>query len=326
MATPRNHTNPESVAEVIALPVKSAQTPPELVFEGREKIGDATVSCRLEVPEIITDPVPLAIAPGLLGDQWAYRGVSDYIVAQGKPVLTWKFPRKQGVRGLLNPTHNLYPQKLACQSLYSSIRHMRSRDDLPGEVSVDRVDAVGHSRGGPTIARTAIKKPDLFRTIIFDSPAGFEDHDTMMMMGRLVPFFKDELLPTLMKQETHASSHVALQGLASYILANPLRTAMEAIDVSKENVTDMLSHSNLSGIPKALYGYASDPLINIHKSIKKSGHLVDLTKIHSEPTMGHLGPQRVPEEVGQDYLDIIQDLQSQKQSRAPKKTRAKKIA
>lgn len=320
MARHKNHTNPESTtAEVIELPVKSVQTPPGLVFEGQERIGDATVSCRLEVPKIITDPAPLAIAPGYLGDRWAYRGVSDYIVAQGKPVLIWKFPRKQGVRGSLDPTHNLYPQKLACQSLYSSIRHMRNRDDLPEEVSVEQFDAVGHSRGGATIVRAAIKKPDLFRTIIFDSPAGFEDHNTLMMATRLVPFFKNEAIPTILKREIHSSAHVALMGLSGYILANPLRTIAEAIDVSKEDVTELLSHHNIASTPKALYGYTSDHLIDIEKSIKRAGHLVDISRVNKDQSMGHLGPQRAPEVVGQDYLDIIKDLQSLDRSQTRKK-------
>lgn len=298
---------------------------PTHLMRGKEKIGDTVVRCHLIVPDEVLDPVPLAIAPGYLGDSWAYQGLGNYIARNGKPVLLWKFPRRLGVRGTIDPSHALYPQKLACQALWGSIKHLQSFEDLH-DIDQSKVDAAGHSRGGPTIVRAADKKPHVFRNLILDGAAGLEDHNTWMMLGRLGPFFKDEALPSLKERKMRQPAHIALLGLTAYVFGNLPRTAMEAIDVSNEDIVPLLAkfqHSDKhKHIGRAIYGGNSDKLINIHRSIERAGAYADITQIHDDQELGHLGPQIKPESVGRDYLNIIKKLEAMKSASVPPLTRA----
>lgn len=279
---------------------------PTRLLRGREKIGDATVNFTLEIPEEITDDIPLGIAPGYMGSEWAYTSLRNYLARNGKPAFTYELPRRQGVRGSTDLSHLLHPQKLPCEALWGTMRNIKRNDSLG--FRTDKFDLAGHSRGGETIAKVAQLKHESVRTIILDAAAGLESHNTIMMLGRIGPFFTKEVLPSIVRGEFKNPPHIAALGVARYILQSPRRTLMEGIAVSNADITDLLVEARQNNIKIAMYGYNSDPLISIHRSIAKSGGLVDAILVNNEARRGHLGPQLKSEVVGQDYFKLLQQV------------------
>lgn len=294
-------------------PIREDRGIPSRLIKGVARVAGANVKYTLEIPEEITDGVPIGIAHGYGGVQDAYAAFRNSIARNGKPAYTYSPPRNQHWWVGLGPDHLTHPDKLLSQAAWVVTKQIMACKE-PG-IESDYVDLVGHSMGGPTSTTLAERKPDHIRSITYLASAGLDGHSIAeMVRNRLPRFGTSEGARTVLNREIilHEVEELefVLQALG-YWVKNPYRALAEGLIVGNVNIQDRVRNISAKDTKTGVIGCKYDHLISAEKSIENTEDYVDATRILP---FGHLAPQRHPVETGSavlDFIDIYKDSAKQ---------------
>lgn len=281
---------------------------PTRIEHGIEKIGGAAVELTVEIPEEILDPHPLLFAHGYCGPQEAYAKVRKATARNGKIGITYGTPRTQENYASLHPTHLGNPTRLLAQAAWAAMRGSRKMSDKVGiDLSQVRYDLSGHSMGGGSAVRVAKRHKDLVRSVILNESAGLEPHNTIMMLGRLGGFARNEL-----KESRDAA--LLLKSIL-HVMRNPVKLVAEGIAVSNCDIRKDVSQLGNMGIKTAAIFGLGDSLISAEKSFAHSDDIPDFFALYDDPRAHHLWPQTNPFEVAMAHKQMLERMHSSKSTK-----------
>lgn len=276
-------------------------------FKASRQIGGMEVRSVMYRPKDtsdIKDSVPLLVCPGYFGNLKDYIDFCQAVASLGKPALTPQLPRLKDLPHTFDPEDIADPQKLPSQAAWGTVAGFSESEDKT-EVSFDKIDLKGHSRGGITASLFSKRHPDLVETLNLDSSAGLEDHDLKLLASRLGSFAKNDLVPGMLNGELSRMLNIkGILNTLGYIALNPPRTLMEAVDIAQSDTRAVLRDVRDHGIPIGFNLYEHDDLISAEKTIEHSGDLADLLSIHDDKNLRHLAMQRHPKAMAAYYIGV----------------------
>lgn len=278
---------------------------PTAVHSGHEKIGGAHVHFKVEVPEEITDPNPLVIAPGYLSWE-AYDDVRNAVARNGKIAITFDTSPQERL-SWLHPSHVFRPSRLLSQSVYAAMRGARKIAEHTG-MPDEKFDLSGHSMSGRSVVEAALLHPHLVRTVIPNQSPGLYKHNFIELAVQAPALAKNEMLPTLTSIEKQERSKLIAMGLKGVVhhVVNPYRTATEGISIG--NCADLRPRLALLGelgIKTIIMVGQSDGYISAHKTKNNSLDAADMFVTYSEWRAGHFAPQVYPLMVAQAHAEAL---------------------
>ena len=213
-------------------------------------------------PEVLRDNVPVVIVPGWSENEQTYRKTAEVIYRSGRRVLSigQSITNRESTEGGELVARN-YPEV----ELKKAQILLKVFEDF----GVEKADVVAHSEGAINILMAAILRPDLFRNIVLDKPAGLIGRDTKSaLMGRFMRLLVQEamLRPKLFTDPT--SSIRAGTRTALYIAANPVRVIKEMNAITTFEITDLMKALHNHGITFSVISGVNDPLFPVKRQIE----------------------------------------------------------
>lgn len=229
----------------------------ELTFkEGKITVVDAT-------PEALTDETPVLIAPGWSENQHTYRETSRVVYNSGRRVLTVAYARRGGE--VLKDQN--YPE--------AELRKAKLILNVLEKKGIEKADVIAHSEGAMNVLIAAMRKPNKFRNIVLDKPAGLIGKDSKRALtGRFVKLLLKEAIERPLLPTDPTSSLKASSRTVRYIAGNPKRALEEMDALTKLDITDMMERLRKQGIMFLIISGVNDPLFPVSRqrtNITKSG-------------------------------------------------------
>lgn len=278
-----------------------------IVRQGLVKIGGATVKYTYERQLDSEENIPLIITPGYGGIKPAYRDLRAALVTHGKPAVTFRPPRTQRSGGFFNLKHLRHPERLLAQSTAAVAKDVVERYGLVE--SFDKVDAVGHSMGGPAVVNAAHKKPELFRSITAVASAGLDGHNLFVLAQRMPKILSDEMVPAIRDMRAR-SDRKSLNDIIHYMGSNPLRTIAEGLAVGNGDIRQKVVDVGKLGVKTAALQFPSDRFFHIDKVRDSSSQLFDYYSEFTDTKANHIWPQIQPSPVAHEIVRITNLLGS----------------
>lgn len=275
---------------------------------GVATIAGARVEYTSEQPaneDEITDPVPLLITHGFGGIKGSYRNMRSAVAQSGKPAVTYRPARSQGMRGNLNPHNLLHPEELLSKAAWGV---MRSIEQAQG---YNIFDVSGHSMGGRTAADVAIHHPEHVRTAIFVAAVGLDEHSVPEMLKRGTRFLKADLAPALPQLIRDNDSRLAFEAV-HYILRNFPRTVAEGLTAAGCDLHQRIARLGDYGIRTAAIQFQRDTFFPLEAVTAYSQHLFDKYFVYEDPLSNHITPQTDPKGVARVHTEILRELYAPK--------------
>lgn len=268
-------------------------------INGVAKIAGARINYTYELPEEVTDEVPLVILPGYGGANYA--NFRQAVAARGKPAVSYRPPRNQRLLAGLRPAHLADPARLQSQAAWGVVR------DIADTLRHQQFDFSLHSRGGQTGTDLAIHKPDYVRSMIFVGSSGLDGHSIADMAARIPRFLSGELLPALPKF-TMDDSPVNMLDCLHYFLRSPLRTMREGVSIANSDIRTKVATLGKLGIKTAALQFARDSFFPLESVEASSAHLFDVFMVYPDPNAGHMTPQLEPQRTANAHLAVLEEL------------------
>ena len=283
-----------------------------LVRQGLVNIGGAAIRYTYERPEDITDPDPIVITPGYGGIKPAYRELRNSLSVHGRPAVTFRPPRTQTMSASFDPIHLLHPDRLLAQATYAVSKDIIQRYGLIDDF--EKVDAVGHSMGGPAVVSAALHKPEYFHTVTAMAAAGLDGHTLLDMVKRAPSVVRAEIIPAIsdIRQRSDVRS---LKDIIHYMARNPWRTLAEGLTVGSGDIREKVAILGSLGVKSAALQFADDRFFPVEGVREKSAHLFDAFYEFPDPLANHVWPQLEPETVAHELVNITADLKHNNQAR-----------
>lgn len=208
-------------------------------------------------PETLTDQIPILIAPGWSEDCQTYRRTIKAAFNSGRRALSLAYLRLSGG----DIENGGYPEV----ELRKALLILNAIE----EERIDRTDVIGHSEGAINILIAAMLKPDQFRNIVLDKPAGLIGKDTKpALTGRFIRMLFEETIirPPLF---TNPASLVSLgERIAWYVLENPASVTQEMDAITTFEITDLMRALHDRGIMFSVIAGVDDPLFPVKRQIE----------------------------------------------------------
>lgn len=209
-------------------------------------------------PAVLKDPIPVLLAPGWSENQDTYKKSLKVIFEGGRRGITVGYARRGGEV----KKHETYPQA-----------ELRKANQLLGVIEIKgikRVDGIFHSEGAVNGLIAAMLRPDLFRNIVLDKPAGMigEDGKTMLM-GRFLKLMVKEAIERKPFSFSDPTNSVSTAGrLTRYMAGNPLRMWSEMDALITEDITNFIHHLESKGVKISIIAGVNDPLFPVKRQIE----------------------------------------------------------
>lgn len=246
---------------------------------------------------------PIVIVGGYLGVEAAYFPVATELVKRGIDVITIDPPRAQRLDHALHPAHLLHPERLLAQVTCRVVK--QAVDEYGDEKGFQQVDSAGHSMGGPGSVYAARRHPKLFNSVTLWGPAGASEHGIASLAAR-IPEVAGEAVEGRDRLRDNFEPRDALS-FVKYIIANPLRTATEAIAVSRSDIQLDLKWLGHAGVKRAMMALKRDGFFKPNEIAARIAGYIDFW---TELDLGHIAAQTHPNEVAQEQAEILDKIDS----------------
>lgn len=265
--------------------------------EGKISVVDIT-------PKTLADVVPVLLAPGWSENYDTYRKTLKVGWDLGRRVLAVGYSRREGeVIG-----NEEYPK--------AELRKARLILGVLDKKGTDKVDVIAHSEGAINILIAAMIRPDKFRNIVLDKPAGLIGKNWKVgLIARFVRLMAQEAVtrPVLLTDSNNAM--IAAIRAARYIAENPKRVLDELVAITSFDITDLMRFLHEKGIMISVISGVNDPLFPVRRQIKEM-HRKGLRKGEKPPFEGYYsvkgGHNEIslhPEKHAALALNALDDLQ-----------------
>lgn len=118
-------------------------------------------------PDVMTDDVPVFLAPGWNPDAQVLRQVMPEIINAGRRGVTFIAPH-----GIKESSGDAVMRK--SQAALAALK----------TIAAEKVDAIGHSEAGLYLIDAALKEPEKFRSIVLVNPIGVLGEDSLPGLGK----------------------------------------------------------------------------------------------------------------------------------------------
>ncbi|MBI4092087.1 MAG: alpha/beta hydrolase [Candidatus Levybacteria bacterium] len=207
-------------------------------------------------PETVTDQIPILIAPGWSEDYQTYRKTLKTAFNSSRRALSLEYSRLSGsVIG-----NEGYPEV--------ELRKARLILDMLKKKGIDRADVIAHSEGAINVLIAAMLKPEQFRNIVLDKPAGLVGKDTRSTLtGRFIRMLLEETIirPPLFMDP--ASSVSICERITLYALVNPASITKEMDAITTFEIKDLMEALQNRGVMLSVISGVHDPLFPVSKQI-----------------------------------------------------------
>lgn len=212
-------------------------------------------------PEQEKDNVPVFFAPGwgVRGDSNSAAEVLKIIASEGRRVVSASFTGEQGI------IDNGQKEDIPIAELQKALTIIESIN----EINLDKVDAIGHSEGGLSLAIAACLYPEKFRNIVFVSPAGMIGGDSCLDLVKR--FTIDEGIEELKNRgkQNMNSFYGYTKEIISHVVKNPILSLKEISAMSEIDIFEMTKHLKSHGIGVGLVCGANDKVFPIEDIIDR---------------------------------------------------------
>jgi|GEM_PF-5710575 len=268
--------------------------------------GGSKSDWTLSTPAGVSNPPVLMIVGGYLGSEFLYTPIAEAAVNADLAVVTMDPPRSQKADRALNPAHLTHPERLLGQMV------RRIVIDLNESHGVASVHATGHSMGGPAVIAAAERLPERFESVTLWGSAGVSKHGAVLL-GSRTPEIIAEAWGGRDQLKNHFAPDVstALRSLAlccKYVTLNPIRTASEALAVSRSDSSHILKRLRQLGVKTGALAFQDDPYFRADEVAAKIAGIVDVFKVLS--STGHIAPQLFPELVMKAQSQILKEYEA----------------
>ena len=202
--------------------------------------------------------LPVLLAPGWSENQDTYKKSLKVLYDSGRRAITVGYGRRGGE----TEKHETYPQA-----------ELRKANQLLGVLSakdIDKVDGIFHSEGAINGLIAAMLRPDKFRNIVLDKPAGLigEDSKTNLTARFLKLLVTEAVERKPFSFSDPTNSVTASARTLNYIAGNPLRTLSEMEALTTQDITHLIHHLEGLGIKFSIIAAPDDPLYPIKRQIE----------------------------------------------------------
>ena len=207
-------------------------------------------------PETVTDQIPILIAPGWSEDCQTYSKTLSTAFKLGRRALSLEYSRLSG--GVIG--NEGYPEV--------ELRKARLILDALKKKGIDRADVIAHSEGAINVLIAAMLKPEQFRNIVLDKPAGLIGKDTKSALtGRFIRMLLEETIirPPLFMDP--ASSVSIGERIALYALVNSASITKEMDAITTFEIKDLMEALHNCGVMFSVISGVHDPLFPVSKQI-----------------------------------------------------------
>lgn len=238
----------------------------ELRFpEGKVTVVDIT-------PGVLTDGTPVLLAPGWAENYDTYRKTLAVGFEKGRRILTVGYPGSGKTS-----TDGRYPEE--------ELRKAQLLLNVLERKEIKKADVIAHSEGAINGLIAALLKPEQFRNIVLDKPAGLIGKDTKVALtGRFIKLLLQEAIarPILLTDPT--SSIRAGARTARYIAENPKRVLKEMDALTGVDITEMIKMLSGQGVKFSVFSGVNDPLFPVSRqtaNMRGSGYVPPIKGYYS---------------------------------------------
>jgi len=208
-------------------------------------------------PETLTDQIPILIAPGWSEDCQTYIKTLRTAFNLGRRALSLEYSRLDGdaIKSEEYPEVELRKALLILDALKKK--------------GIDKADVIAHSEGAINVLIAAMLKPEQFRNMVLDKPAGLIGKDTKSALtDRFIGMlFEDAIIsPPLFTDPT--SLIRVCERIAWYAAVNPASVTEEMDAIATFEITDLMKALHDRGIMFSVISGVDDPLFPVSKQIK----------------------------------------------------------
>lgn len=205
------------------------------------------------------DETPVFFSPG-----WGVKGNSESIVEilkiianEGRDVISTSFEGEQKIAESENK------EDIPIAELQKALAIIQSIN----EMEIDKVDAIGHSEGGLTLAIAACLYPEKFRNLVFVSPAGMVGEDSYLDL--IKRFTIDEAVEEMKnrKWQNMNSFYGYIKEVFTYVVKNPALSLREVKAMSEMDIFEMTKYLKDQGIGVGLVCGTNDKVFPIEDVI-----------------------------------------------------------
>lgn len=231
----------------------------EAQFENKRTIPfpEGTVDAVDVTPPNVSN-LPVLLAPGWSENQDTYKKSLKVIYDAGRRAITVGYGRRGGE----TEKHETYPQA-----------ELRKANQLLGILAakgIDKVDGIFHSEGAINGLIAVALRPDKFRNIVLDKPAGLIGKDTKTKLtARFLKLLVTEVVerkPFSFSDPTNSVSSSAKT--LNYIAGNPLRMLSEMDALTTQDITNLIHCLKGQGIKFSIIAAPDDPLFPVKRQIE----------------------------------------------------------
>lgn len=228
--------------------------------EGKVYVVDVTPP----PPPNVSDPdPPVLLAPGWSENPDTYKKSLKVIYDAGRRAITVGYGRRGGE----TEKHETYPQA-----------ELRKANQLLGVLAakgIDKIDGIFHSEGAINGLIAAMLRPDKFRNIVLDKPAGLIGKDSKTKLtARFLKLLVTEVVERKRFSLSDPTNSVSSSARTlNYIAGNPLRMLSEMNALTTQDITHLIHHLEGQGIKFSIIAAVDDPLFPVKRQIEHLEHM-----------------------------------------------------
>ena len=212
-------------------------------------------------PETLQDQTPILIAPGWSEDCQTYGKTLNVAFKLGRRALSLEYSRLDGdaIKSEEYPEVELRKARLILDALKKK--------------GIDKADVIAHSEGAINILIAAMLKPEQFRNIVLDKPAGLIGKDTRAALtGRFIRMLLEEAIirPPLFTDPTSLIS--TFERTVLYASENPACVTEEMDALTNFDITDLMTRLREQGVIFSVISGVNDPLFPVNWQIE---HMIE---------------------------------------------------
>lgn len=238
--------------------VRETQNPSfEQQFRNREelKFSEGKITVIELIPDTLRDQIPVLLIPGWSENQDTYKKAAEVGFSQGRKIITVG----ENINNIPIESPD-YPEEEFKKALLL-LKALETK-------GIEKADSIDHSEGAIYGLIAALMKPDQFRNIVLDKPAGLIGKDNKAALtGRFLKLLIQEAIarPILLTDPT--SSIRAGARTAKYMAENPQRVLKEMDALTTTDITEMMRMLSSKGINFSVIAGVKDPLFPVGRQI-----------------------------------------------------------
>lgn len=294
------------VSHVSRLEITEASRQRTEVYHGRARMGRLeSVNYTLEMPlDYVSSDIFDVHVNGLIAAKPSYRRVREAGAQLGKSGISLAAHQGLPVFDLLSPRGVIDTERYRQRAVSAVLDDVQS---IYGDEVRFRLK--GHSTGGRTSTAVAEDSPERIEGVTLVNSAGLvKGQTTLDYLRRLPAFHREEVEANWDILRHDFARPGVLADFLRYNLGNVVRTGVEALSISRADITERVVALGDLGIKVAILDAAADRLTPNASVRDGVGSFVDLYRMHPNLAIGHLGPQVHPLELAMEYHAIDRAL------------------